>query len=62
MLGQLGYEVTLCPFDFGMSQFWTTVAVDANQAAPGTVTAVHCSAILAATAIRLKGWTSATCR
>jgi hypothetical protein len=41
MLGELGYDVTLCPFDFGKSQFWTTVAANANNQRPGTVTAIH---------------------
>lgn len=39
MLGNLGYEVNLCPYT--NNGFWIDVAASANGQRPGTVTAVH---------------------
>lgn len=39
MLGNLGYKVTLCPYN--NSSFWTTVATQVNNQRPGTIDAVH---------------------
>lgn len=39
MLGNIGFEVNLCPYR--NNDFWIDVATRANQTRPGTVTAVH---------------------
>ena len=39
MLGQLGFDVSLCPYT--NNDFWINVAKQANAGRPGTVTAVH---------------------
>lgn len=39
MLGELGFDVTLCPYT--NSSFWQGVAASVNQQRAGTVTAVH---------------------
>lgn len=39
MLGNLGFEVSLCPYQ--NNDFWTGVATAINAQRPGTVTAVH---------------------
>ncbi|GJJ03319.1 hypothetical protein RugamoR64_38570 [Duganella rhizosphaerae] len=39
MLGDLGFEVSLCPYQ--INDFWTAVAASINTQRPGTVTVVH---------------------
>ena len=39
MLGNLGYKVTLCPYN--NSSFWTNVASQVNSQRPGTIDGIH---------------------